>query len=131
MKLFKHISKILSIPLLVACAQAPIENSLKAAHTVRQETLASTVSQRTKNSQTDISLTEGTFPNIALTPDLLFGIVASEIAAQRGAAGASALAYLDLARKTQDPRLAQRTAELALFSGQLEVANKRYSCGYR
>jgi tetratricopeptide (TPR) repeat protein len=61
-------------------------------------------------------------PRLELTPQIVYGVLASEIAAQRGAAGSSAATYLDLARQTRDPRLAQRAAEFALFSGQLKDA---------
>lgn len=63
-------------------------------------------------------------PKVELDRHILFGVLAGEIAAQRGAAGASAVTYLDLARQTRDPRLAQRAAEFALFSGQLKVASE-------
>ncbi|WP_232219943.1 tetratricopeptide repeat protein [Pseudogulbenkiania sp. MAI-1] len=63
-------------------------------------------------------------PKVELDSHILFGVLAGEIAAQRGAAGASAVTYLDLARQTRDPRLAQRAAEFALFSGQLKVASE-------
>ncbi|PXX49535.1 tetratricopeptide repeat protein [Aquitalea magnusonii] len=62
-------------------------------------------------------------PRLELTPQIVYGVLASEIAAQRGAAGSSAVTYLDLARQTKDPRLAQRAAEFALFSGQLKEAS--------
>ncbi len=61
-------------------------------------------------------------PRLELTPQIVYGVLASEIAAQRGAAGSSAATYLDLARQTRDPRLAQRAAEFALFTGQLKDA---------
>jgi tetratricopeptide (TPR) repeat protein len=66
-------------------------------------------------------------PNVELTEDLFYGVVASEIAAQRGAAASSALTYYDLAQKTRDPRMAQRAAEFGLFSGQLALATDALS----
>ncbi|WP_293813779.1 tetratricopeptide repeat protein [uncultured Aquitalea sp.] len=63
-------------------------------------------------------------PRMDLTPQILYGVLASEIAAQRGGAGSSSATYLDLARQTRDPRLAQRAAEFALFSGQLSEASR-------
>ncbi|MBA4708125.1 tetratricopeptide repeat protein [Aquitalea aquatica] len=62
-------------------------------------------------------------PKQELTPQIVYGVLASEIAAQRGAAGSSAVTYLDLARQTKDPRLAQRAAEFSLFAGQLKEAS--------
>ena len=54
------------------------------------------------------------YPKLALSNDILFGVLASEIAVQRGAAAASALIRLALAQRTCDPRLARRAAEFAL-----------------
>ncbi|GGY08506.1 hypothetical protein GCM10011289_09080 [Paludibacterium paludis] len=65
---------------------------------------------------------EANYPRISLTPDIVYGVLASEIAAQRGEAAASASTYLDLAKRTRDPRFAQRSAEFALFTGQLPLA---------
>ncbi|MEY4212197.1 MAG: hypothetical protein RL458_422, partial [Pseudomonadota bacterium] len=53
-------------------------------------------------------------PEIDLSPQILFQVLAAEIAAQRGEVGSSAATYLSLARRTRDPRLAQRATELAL-----------------
>jgi len=53
-------------------------------------------------------------PEIDLSPQILFQVLAAEIAAQRGEVGSSAATYLALARRTRDPRLAQRATELAL-----------------
>jgi predicted Zn-dependent protease len=40
-------------------------------------------------------------------------VLAAEISLQRGMAGASYRTYIDLARETRDPRLAQRATEIA------------------
>lgn len=61
-------------------------------------------------------------PKVTLTPELLFGVLASEIAAQRGATGSAAMTDLALARQTRDPRLAERAAQFAVASGNLELA---------
>ncbi len=53
-------------------------------------------------------------PEIDLSPQILFQVLAAEIAAQRGDVGSSAATYLSLARRTRDPRLAQRATELSL-----------------
>lgn len=66
-------------------------------------------------------------PKTELTPELLFGVLASEIAAQRGAAGSAALTDLALARQTRDPRLAERAAQFALLSGNAPVASDALS----
>ena len=54
-------------------------------------------------------------PDVDLTPGLLYELIAAEIAGQRGAAAVSQTKYLELARRTRDPRLAQRAAEIAFY----------------
>lgn len=53
-------------------------------------------------------------PEVDLSPQILFQVLAAEIAAQRGEVGSAAATYLSLARRTRDPRLAQRATELSL-----------------
>ncbi|MCO5100804.1 MAG: tetratricopeptide repeat protein [Burkholderiaceae bacterium] len=61
-------------------------------------------------------------PPFSLTPQLMYQLLASEIAAQRGQVGSAAVTYLTLARKTRDPRIARRATELALAERSLEHA---------
>ena len=56
-------------------------------------------------------------PDIRLTKDLLYEILLSEFAAQRGHMPLALEVSMDLAQKTRDPRLARRAAQLALQSG--------------
>ena len=55
-----------------------------------------------------------TTPAVALSPALVFQILASEIAAQRGQLGTASQTLIDLAKTTGDSRLARRATELAL-----------------
>ncbi|MCX7272822.1 MAG: hypothetical protein NTV19_06430 [Burkholderiales bacterium] len=64
----------------------------------------------------------GPLPAVDLNAEILFQLLASEIAAQRGQTGNATATYLALARKTADPRLARRAAELALSERSLERA---------
>ena len=61
-------------------------------------------------------------PEIELTSQILFQVLASEIAAQRGQTSSAAATYLSLARQTRDPRFARRATELALAERSLERA---------
>jgi len=61
-------------------------------------------------------------PQVELTPQLMFQLLASEIAAQRGEVGSAAATYLSMARQTRDPRLARRATELALVERSLDHA---------
>ncbi len=55
-------------------------------------------------------------PDIELTQDLLYEILLSEFAVQRGHMALALDESLDLAQRTRDPRLARRAAQLALES---------------
>ena len=61
-------------------------------------------------------------PSVELTGELLFQILASEIAAQRGASDAAAGTLTELAIKTRDPRLARRALEFSMAAGDFPAA---------
>ena len=61
-------------------------------------------------------------PNIDLSRGLLFQLMLSEIAAQRGSPGVAYISYLQLAKETQDPRIAKRATQMALAAGKLDAA---------
>ena len=65
---------------------------------------------------------EAVLPKQALTDNILFGLLASELAVQRGQIELAVPTYLDLAQETRDPRVAKRAAELALAAGNNEAA---------
>jgi len=52
-------------------------------------------------------------PNVELSEDLLYKIMLAEVALQRGQPHIAVQAYLELARETRDPRVAQRATEVA------------------
>jgi len=64
----------------------------------------------------------GPVPGADLTPEIVFQLLASEIAAQRGQTASATATYLGLARKIRDPRLARRATELALSERSIERA---------
>jgi tetratricopeptide (TPR) repeat protein len=55
-------------------------------------------------------------PNQELTENLLYEFLLAEIAGQRGNVALSAQAYIDLAKRTRDPRIARRATEVALYA---------------
>jgi len=59
-----------------------------------------------------------------LTADILYQYLSGEIAAQRGQVGLAAEAFLDLAKRTGDARLAQRATEAALQGRNQQLAIK-------
>jgi tetratricopeptide (TPR) repeat protein len=59
---------------------------------------------------------DGNLPSIPLSSDLLYQILVGEIAGQRGELDLAGDIYLKLARSTRDPRLAERSAQIAVFT---------------
>lgn len=65
-----------------------------------------------------------TYPAQQLTPQILYQLMLAEIAGARGQLVMSARSYLDLARRTRDPRIARRAAEIAVVSRQADLASE-------
>ena len=61
-------------------------------------------------------------PNHELTREVLYEFLLAEIAGQRGNLTLAAQAYGDLAKRTRDPRLAERATEIALYARMPEAA---------
>jgi tetratricopeptide (TPR) repeat protein len=79
--------------------------------------------QRAPRQETDvIRLREGQLPEVRLTSSILYRILASEIAAQRGMYGTAASTMLGLAKDVADPRVARRALEFYLAGGNLKGA---------
>jgi tetratricopeptide (TPR) repeat protein len=61
-------------------------------------------------------------PNHELTREVLYELLLAEIAGQRGNFALAAQSYSDLAKRTRDPRLAERATEIALYARMPEAA---------
>jgi tetratricopeptide (TPR) repeat protein len=61
-------------------------------------------------------------PNVELSDELLYEYLLTEIASQRGHKALAAEAGADMVKKTRDPRLARRAAQLAFESGDMNKA---------
>lgn len=59
-----------------------------------------------------------------LSPQVFYEFLLAEIASARGQYGVAVPAYLDLARRTRDPRIAKRATEMALIARQLQAAGE-------
>ena len=88
--------------LLSACAQPPVR--VTDAHTVESAAAAPAL------------------PNVELSSELLYKFLLTEIASQRGEVAIAVQGSADLANQTHDPRLAMRSAQLALQAGQMDKA---------
>lgn len=69
-----------------------------------------------------ILLRSGELPTVRLTADILYRILAAEIAAQRSAFGQASELMYGLARETSDPRLAKRAFQFAMAARDLSAA---------
>ncbi len=61
-------------------------------------------------------------PDVTLSDELLFEFLFGEIAGQRGNLGIATEAYVDMAKRTRDPRIVQRALDIALFSGNVTAS---------
>jgi tetratricopeptide (TPR) repeat protein len=75
--------------------------------------------------------TEPAPPAIELSREILFQVLAAEVAVQRGQVGVAAATYLSLAKNTGDARLARRATELALAERSLEHAMQAAQLWYQ
>ncbi|CAN5856553.1 tetratricopeptide repeat protein [soil metagenome] len=83
----------------------------EAAHLTAAAELSSQLNQG-KTSQAD------KLPSVVLSSELLYKLLTSEIAYQRGNWQAAYITVLSVAQQTRDPRLAKRAAEMALAAKQ-------------
>ncbi|WP_053059537.1 tetratricopeptide repeat protein [Pandoraea faecigallinarum] len=58
-------------------------------------------------------------PNVALTSEIVFEVLAAELSLQRGNLAPAFNTYIALANRTKDPRMARRSVEIALGARQL------------
>ena len=103
---FKHI--IFSSLLLTACAQAPVQPEAD------QQPVQQPDPHETRAAAPMV------LPNVELSDQLLYEFLLTEVASQRGHIALAAKTSLELARKSRDPRLARRAAQLALETGQID-----------
>jgi tetratricopeptide (TPR) repeat protein len=110
---FRILPLCAALLLATACSQPGVKASQPAA--------AKTHAQQPAEAEADpaaeeAAKAEAALPKQPLTPDILFKFLVAEVAGQRGEIGVAESTYLDLARQTQDPRIARRAAEVAMFA---------------
>ena len=93
----KYIPWVLGMLLTTACSQPGVKSSAANAEPIA-----------TQPEPAIAAVVPDNYPKQALTPEILYQFLLAEIAGQRGEVGLAKSAYLDLARKTKDPRIAQR-----------------------
>ncbi len=113
MSQFKYV--LLGSLLLTACAHAPVNQ------TSQDEAEDQDGTDQITQPEPQAEVPQG-LPNIALSKELLYEFLLSEIASQRGNDMLAIEGSADLAKKTRDPRLAMRAAHLALQYGKVDKA---------
>ena len=108
-------------------ASQPADVQTQAAVDAQAERSAEAAAELAANHEAmALARAQAALPKQPLTPDLLFKFLVAEVAGQRGAIGVAQSTYLDLARQTQDPRVARRAVEVSMFArnqpGALEAA---------
>ncbi|MGH8773548.1 MAG: tetratricopeptide repeat protein, partial [Burkholderiales bacterium] len=103
---------LLFIVALGACAQKPLVKELEPKDAALSEALIA---------QSEAPKTEN-LPILDLEAETLYQFLLAEIAGQRGNLGLSSQAYLEIAQKTRDPRVAKRASEVAMFSRNYRLA---------
>jgi len=101
--------------LLAACAQKPVQPQAgPAAEPVVSQRESEQPESAVVLAPPPVAPVE--LPNQELTEAMLYEYLLAEIAGQRGSIALSAQAYADLAKRTRDPRVAKRAAEVALYA---------------
>lgn len=111
MNLSKIHSTLFVLPLLAACGSTP-----------QRDTASAPTPSGKANLEQIAETPKLDLPDVALTDSLLYEFLLGDIAAQRNNPELAAQAYLDLAKKTRDPRVARRAAQLAYESRQYDKA---------
>jgi tetratricopeptide (TPR) repeat protein len=109
--------------LLAACSSVPpAQNDVQPA--AASGVAAASSPAAAQNDEADSDAPNADLPRMALTDDLLLRFLVGEVALQRGKGQLAAQTWSDLARRTQDPRVAKRATEVAMGTGQLALARE-------
>lgn len=118
---FRYLPLGATLLLAAACGQPVIKATEPAPAQVSQA-----AEVRAEPAVVETAPPQAALPKQALTPDILFKFLVAEVAGQRGEIALAQATYLDLARQTQDPRIARRAAEVSMYArdqaGALEAA---------
>ncbi|VFR69069.1 FIG140336: TPR domain protein [plant metagenome] len=113
--------KSIVLALALACAGLPVQAAPKAGDGA--QIVAQRLQEKKRVPETEvIRLRPGQLPEVSLSANILYRILVSEIAAQRGVYATAGNTMLELARDTGDYRLARRALEFSLAGGNLSAA---------
>lgn len=117
----KQIFLIVTLPALLAACAAPRPTSSTVAATDSTQTQGNSSAANIEN-QAEEQAGEDPLPALELTEDLMFKLMAAELANQRGDWQTGYVTMLALAQQTRDPRIARRATEIALQAKHAEEA---------
>ncbi|KFI23610.1 tetratricopeptide repeat protein [Nitrosococcus oceani] len=86
--------------------------------------VAAKAEENTTGPATATAIPETRYPDVELTPALLYQLLSADIAGQRGQIGYAMEVYLQAAGETRDPRLAERATRIALFARDISAATQ-------
>lgn len=113
---FSKTVAVLSLIALSACAQQPAKQPKAVLH------IADAGSSAMHGTAKKADTADAALPKAVLTDRILFQTLLGEIALQRGQTQVAVSTYLDLARETRDPRIAQRATEIAWSAQDTDAA---------
>ena len=109
---------------IYGCAVKPVSDSSPLAAPGPVQAADEQASSAHRSAGAPLASVEGPLPAVDLSPQILFQILAADMALQRGEGGAAWNTYSQLARQTRDPRLARRATEIALGGRALNEATQ-------
>ena len=116
---WRRLALVLACTMLTACAQKPLAQA-QAGDQEDDEEDEQNVSAQAQAPAAKLPLSA--LPNMELNGGMLYEFLLAEVALQRGNVGLAAQAYVDLAKKTRDPRVAKRATEIALYARMSGIA---------
>jgi len=116
---WRRLALVLACTMLTACAHKPLVQA-QAGDQEDDEEDEQNVSAQAQAPAAKLPLSA--LPNMELNGGMLYEFLLAEVALQRGNVGLAAQAYVDLAEKTRDPRVAKRATEIALYARMSGIA---------
>jgi len=124
MKLSCRLAAALVAAAISGCAVTPVSEPSPIATARPAQAADAHASAVHRAAGAPLASVEGPTPAVDLSPQILFQILAADLALQRGEVGAAWNTYSLLARQTRDPRLARRATEIALGGRALTEATQ-------
>jgi tetratricopeptide (TPR) repeat protein len=118
---WRRLALVLACTMLAACAQKPLAQA-QAGDQEDDDEDEQNVSAQAQAPAAKLPLSA--LPNMELNGGMLYEFLLAEVALQRGNVGLAAQAYVDLAKKTRDPRVAKRATEIALYARMSGIATE-------